>query len=330
MLDSNLKYYNWLNIQYSSPLKSGKIDHVYLTKGFEKDNLFLGRVSEEDYFIVINDIYPPSMLLFDNYKNFDFAYFDSIVFSSINTGNKIKRFLLISFSLVNIDLIVLFDTLDDYCKRNTSKLFFDSDLRVFLDGLSEIVEKKQKQYSEILGCWGELFFIDFLIENKYFSISDILDSWESPNGRKLHDFKFSENNLLFEVKTTTSIQSRIHEFMTLNQMVSIDGFTGYLVSVKVMQDLIAGLSCYDLQMRITNHFRQDVTIMAKFNQIKKIRGDKLINDKFFKFNTTSEDALKFILFDNVPIPQCSVKIIDVSWSADCEDLPTHLSADLFV
>lgn len=330
MANSNLKYDNWLNIQCSSQVTSGKLDHVYLTKGFEKDNLFLGRISENDYFIIINNIYPPNMLLFDNYKNFDFIYYDSVVFSSINTRSEIKKFLVISFSLVRLDLIVLFDALDDYCKRTTSKLFYDSDLRFFLNGLSDIVEKKQKRYSDILGCWGELFFIDFLISKNLYSVADILDSWESPGSRMLHDFKFCTNNFLFEVKTTTNDNNRIHEFMSLSQMTATVGFTGYLVSIKAIQDNIGGVSCWELQRKITSYFSHDLVLLARFNQLKIIRGEKLLNDEFFKFNTIGEEALRFISFLDVPKPDCPINVIDVSWSADCEALPTHLSAGLFV
>ena len=270
------------------------------------------------------------MLLFDNYKNFDFIYYDSVVFSSINTRSEIKKFLVISFSLVRLDLIVLFDALDDYCKRTTSKLFFDSDLRFFLNGLSDIVEKKQKRYSDILGCWGELFFIDFLISKNLYSVADILDSWESPGSRMLHDFKFCTNNFLFEVKTTTNDNNRIHEFMSLSQMTATVGFTGYLVSIKAIQDNIGGVSCWELQRKITSYFSHDLVLLARFNQLKIIRGEKLLNDEFFKFSTIGEEALRFISFLDVPKPDCPINVIDVSWSADCEALPTHLSAGLFV
>ena len=330
MVDGEMVYSNWLNLQPSSLLTTGQFNQVYLLKGLEKDNVFLGRVNDVEYFIIINDIYPANLVYFNRYKNFKFEYFDSIEFKSRNSENTILKFLLISFSSEVIELRVLYDTLLDYSRKSASNLFFDNDLRLFLDGLSEIVEKKRMVFSEILGCWGELYFIHYLLKNNFFCIEDILNSWESPGARMLHDFKFHSKRLLFEVKTTSRVDRRIHEFMSLKQVESIDDFQGFLVSIKVNQDLENGLSCYDLQLLISDYIKNDPLLSMKFENIKLTRGSDFLDDRFFKFSNCVEDPIKFISFEHVPIPDCTRNIIDVSWTADCNDLPFVQGCGLFV
>jgi hypothetical protein len=322
--------YGWLNIQCSSRLNLNQINSVYLIRGFSRDNLFFGRFSDVEYFIIINKIYPPNLTYLDNFKNFKFEYFDSIQFDSKNTNTTIEKFLMVSFLLENIDLAVLYDALEDYTTRNVSQNFLESDIRTFLISLSDIVEKYRIQYSEILGCWGELFFILFLLEDIGYTMSEVLDSWESPIGRQLHDFKFINKKLLLEVKTTSNSTDRRHEFMALNQVEALSEFTGFLVSIKVNQDSISGLSCFDLQNKIIDKYCKDSSILAKFSRAKKVRGEKLLNDQSYKFSEVSEEALKLIAFHDVPKPICDSKIINVSWVADCDQLPVYLPSKLFV
>ena len=330
MENKGSNYTGWLNVQCSSRLGLNRINSVYLTKGFKKENLFFGRVSDVEYFIIINKIYPPNLSFLENFKNFKFDYYDSIQFDSKITNTKIEKFLLVTFSLEDIDLAVLYDALEDYTNRNVSQNFLESDLRSFLISLSDIVEKYRIQYSEILGCWGELFLIIFLLENIGYSISEVLDSWESPNGRRLHDFKFINKKLLLEVKTTSNSTERRHEFMALNQVEAIAEFRGFLVSVKVNQDSTSGLSCFDLQNKIIEKYCQDSSILAKFLRAKKVRGEKLLNDQSYKFSEIADESLRFIEFHDVPKPICNSKIINVSWIADCDQLPMCLPANLFV
>lgn len=326
---SDVKYKAWLDIPCSSDLELDLFDNVFLIKGFNQDNLYLGRINDGRFFIVINDIYPPRSSIYNLYKNFHFYYDDSRTFYSVNSGVQIKKFLLICFSLEDLDYYVLFDALEDYCRRKDSTLFFESDLRMFLNRLSDIVRKNRTEYSEILGCWGELYFMLFLLDNGYYGVEEILNSWESPSNRMLHDFTFRSQNKIFEVKTTSANSGRCHEFFSLDQLNLVDDFTCCLISLKVRFDNEFGITCLNLVDKIKQYFNNDTLLESKFEALAIVRGKLLVYNSNLRFYALENNSFKFILFENVPRPDITNYIVDVNWVSNCEDVATILESNLF-
>jgi len=105
--------------------------------------------------------------------------------------------------------------------------------------------------SELIGIWGELFFISYLIniyKSKNTIISEIIDSWEGENARTAVDFKFKTLKIAFEVKTTKS-ESRIHHingYEQINYPTGINNF--YYLSLTTNEN--GNTSCLDLYSNI--------------------------------------------------------------------------------
>ena len=96
------------------------------------------------------------------------------------------------------DLVIsLYQLIKDVIEEEKSTQLFINTVGYWSDFL-----KSKRQYflseEEIQGLYGELVFLEYLIDNSTISINQVLKSWRGPYNA-IHDFQFTDKNI--EVKT---------------------------------------------------------------------------------------------------------------------------------
>jgi len=210
---------------------------------------------------------------------------------------------------------------EDYTKDSYSSI----DIQFALDRLEQITKNLKKKLNEIVGVWGELFFLkQILKDNNTSQKSEIINSWESPNGRAIIDFNFRELNTCIEVKTTLK-QKREHHISDYNQVNSTVNYEGFLASILIKEDP-NGDTCHDVLGNIKSMLNEDEKLL--FSKRLKIRGKSLCNDKNFSFHL-QDKGLVLVKFEDVPKPITSDNIFNIKWDILIEE-GKSISYDLFI
>lgn len=280
------------------------------------DNLLIGKLTDDECFIIVNSIYKPDLLSFSRYKNLDFEYINNMRYAAVNNDVVVKDFLLFRFKLSIIDIHILLTVLNAHIAYHSITIFDDSDLIKCLDKIESIVYKKNKRFNAILGCWGELYMLKFLLDLKKFFYADVINAWESDYSRGLHDFTIHSRNLVLEVKTTAGAV-REHSFFSLDQLNTPMNNTGLLCSIMVDHHEI-GSSCADLVTEIKNILALNNDDLSLIEKKIGIRGLDLCTDNSYKFVVVNR--ICFFNFDKVPKPEISQNILNVTWSALLSDV----------
>ena len=210
------------------------------------------------------------------------------------------------------------DSLNSYFNKNLKDKY---DIKDIIDALKEIeaITKRLKTpLNEIIGVWGELFIIQCLVlhfKKNYKIIKEIIESWESPNGRALIDFKFNKQKLNLEIKTTTS-DSRIHHISSLNQVSNDVNWRGLLASVCIKQG--EGKSCNTLVTQILNLLDKESGDIFLKRLI--IRGKNICRNNKYIFKINNKNEIRFFDFQFVPKPKINDRIFNIKWDVVLDNL----------
>lgn len=194
----------------------------------------------------------------------------------------------------------------------------------FIRILKEVIktfETIQISKTEVIGVWGELFFLNFLIKN-YAVDSDakatLMRSWEGTSSRQIIDFKFLLNDLAIEVKTT-SANKRIHSIRGHHQLMPPSGIQNlYYLSIKII-DTSSGISCLQLHNSIRRNF-DNLDHLSAFDERVLIRGKKLCqNDSYYFSPIVTIDSSLYASSD-IPRPPITKGVLNPQWEANFEDL----------
>lgn len=204
----------------------------------------------------------------------------------------------------------LFEKMDKYHCFNTSEI------DEALNKMEEITLKESDAYNEVIGVWGELFLINELLKHTSSEIGkhEILDSWESTEGRSIIDLNIKSKKTKIEIKTTLE-HVRTHHFHGLSQVQIETNQRGFLASICVVND-VNGLSCLDLLNSIEKKIQtENLDIL---NKKIKIRGAACKNNKFF-FSQNPTKKMEFFNFQEVPKPSIVDGIGKIEWVAILEN-----------
>jgi hypothetical protein len=185
-----------------------------------------------------------------------------------------------------------------------------------IDEVTSIFNHSATNKEELVGLWGELFFMNHLIIlNKKDSsiINEIIDGWEGENTRANIDFKFKDLKFAYEVKTTKSFK-RIHHINGFEQIIIPNGINKYyFISFTVNEN--GNMSCFDLYTSILKNAN---TIGNKklFENKCYLRGIKLCLNKNYKLNLSCTIDNSIYDVNDIPRPKQTDGVLDLRWSVD--------------
>jgi hypothetical protein len=148
-----------------------------------------------------------------------------------------------------VDLVVsLYYRIKDISDSNVSARSFISLIKYWSDFLRA---KKGALLSAeaVKGMYGELIYLEFLLEKLDLPINEILNSWKGPYGDN-HDFHFYEKNV--EIKTKTISSNEVH-ISSEYQLESVKGKKLELVAISVEDVTINGDNLSSVLNRIRKH-----------------------------------------------------------------------------
>lgn len=235
---------------------------------------------------------------------------------SENNNTEFDNYIIVESSYKDEE-IHLKNILNTITKNNLDHYNFEH-LKV---ALQEVADQFYRKYppkkEEIIGLWGELFFLNNLLKRinsiKYKTFYTIINSWEKSghySGRSAIDFKF--NNLLAcEIKTTTQ-KERKHHIQSLNQLDYNKNFKfGFLISYMITDsNKVNSKSCVDLIKSIKEILQKDPTSLEIFNEKIDFLHPKV---KLSKDKYSVLGGEKIYPFEGIPKPKIDSAIEDVSW-----------------
>ena len=260
---------------------------------------------------------------FKKILNVEYEYLDIFHRNKINSIKKnklLKNCIFFNPNFKYIDFNTFIDEISAFIKNN-----IDNDTQIdpkllieHLKKINDLSKKNYKRINEIIGIWGELYFIKDLLLNTDSNLSktSIINSWQSNNSNTLHDFIFKSSKIVIEVKTSIK-DNRLHHFFTYDQVQNIKDHECYVLSTLINKDK-NGISNYQLLKKIKSLI--DDNQKKIFDKKIDIKNNKnLINDKnnFFKIN--DKFPSKYFLFDSVPKPKVNKEIRKVSWDSFLND-----------
>lgn len=278
---------------------------------FNKSNLWIVKDDNGNCGIFIDNVNDTSIIDDKMYKNLLIKKYKKLETEGIILND--------IFMVTHNDTIipgVFSESLNSYFNVNPKKQYSLVDIKDALNQIEAITKNKKEKLNEIIGVWGELYilklFLDNTPEDKH---HNIVNGWESPNGRALIDIKLNKIKLFIEVKTTT-LDSRIHHISSINQLKCTDGFQGFLASICIKEE--SGFSCSDLVSEISNTLNDNNKFI--FNQRVKVRGENLCFNNKYSFNLNKEKKINFFDFEDLPIPIITDEILKINWDMILENL----------
>ena len=192
------------------------------------------------------------------------------------------------------------------------------DIRVALDNIEAITKTLKNNLNEIIGVWGELYIIHFLLnsfKDKKKIQKEIINGWENYRGRALIDIELNIFKTKIEVKTTTA-QERIHHISSIGQVAVDNEWDGYIASICINEG--KGKSCNDIRVDILKLL--DNNLKDLFVQRLEIRGAKLCYDEKYYFEVNDNNKVRYFNFNNVPKPILNNGIINIKWDIILEGI----------
>jgi hypothetical protein len=297
-------------------LSTPSLKDAFSIERFSNSNVFLAKDKENRMGLILanSDIEAVDLQL----KHFSVSYFKEL--DNKVSGMKEKKCLVL-LADTDIDDELLLRIIISIKEYLSAGFINGSDLIRILKEIIETFATLQISKSEIIGLWGELFFLNFLIKN-YAGDSEakakLVKAWEGTSSRQKIDFKFPLSDLAIEVKTTAGF-NRIHHIRGHNQLIPPSGIQDlYYLSLKIV-DSISGLSCLHLHNSIReNLFEKDS--LSEFDERVIMRGKKLClnNSNFFSPLITLESSLYSSM--NIPRPIITNGVINPQWEVNFEDL----------
>lgn len=185
-----------------------------------------------------------------------------------------------------------------------------------IDEVIKIFNHSSTNKEELIGLWGELFFINYLILiNKSDSsiINEIIDGWEGENARANIDFIFKDLKIAFEVKTTKS-SKRIHHINGFEQINIPNGINKYYF-ISFMVNENGNKSCFDLYNNILKN-TSTIENRKLFENKCYLRGIKLCLNKSYKINLSCTMDNSIYDVNDIPRPKQTDGVLDLRWSVD--------------
>lgn len=169
-----------------------------------------------------------------------------------------------------VDLVVsLYYRIKDISDDNVSARTFISLIQYWSDFLRA---KKGGLLSAeaVKGMYGELTYLEYLLENLDLPINDILNSWKGPYDDN-HDFHFDEKNA--EIKTKTISSNEVH-ISSEYQLEAVKGKKLELVAISVEDVAVNGDNLSSVLNRIRKyvlHNNGDISIVSEALSKKNIQ-----------------------------------------------------------
>jgi len=187
--------------------------------------------------------------------------------------------------------------------------------------------KRPPSKQEVIGAWGELLILYSLIQesSNHTEIIRIINGWESEGGqRDIIDFRlpFLEGGTVNEIKTSSA--SREHHIHGLNQLIIPEGFAkGWLTSILIREtDGSTGFTCQGLLEKIINLFsgnEEEIIQQITTLEFKIENRGNACRDSRYYFMLTN-DSLRKIKMNEVPIPTGSSEIKEIEWLVDVSNI----------
>jgi hypothetical protein len=299
---------------WENKLKCPKKDGSYAIERLSDSNLLLVKDFENKVgFIIENTLQVKN---YRTFKKFEISFFDKLF------NPKSRRFhqkcLTVVFDkntnpefLIRILVGLMENSL--LRKKISSKEFIDVIRKV-----SETFDLSISSTQEVVGVWGELYFLNKLIQlsqNDVLLQSRLIKSWESVLGRKKIDFRFINTQIAVEIKTTTK-EERVHHIAGLDQVKPPLGFNdAYFLSIRIVEDDNLGESCYDLCKKIRNSLVRK-ELQLEFDERVLIRGSFACKNNDYRFTSRDKVIDSFYLFSKIPKPLLPKGVLSVEWNVD--------------
>lgn len=305
-------------------LEKPKKKNGYSIRRFNDTNLFIAKTIDDRFVVLVEGI--PN-LIHKSYENLEIENINELI---TNDRKKLNRILSIKTGKHNLGSKV-YNKVNPGEFAKTFDACFDKKLRakklLDIDDIKEILKKIQEftnalpgpSFEEIVGLWGELYFIEKLLHNCSSSenAKKIIEGWEGVNGKTIIDFNFKDKKTQVEIKTTSGFE-RVHHFLSINQLQCQKNFNnGFLASIKIKQDKKNGISCKDLVSIVENHKLFDNNLKRLFELKLEFKGEKYYKNENYCFIFLD---MSFMNFKDVPKPKIDKFIIDVSWEANLSAL----------
>ena len=305
-----------------------KRNESFAIERLASSNVFLAK----DYkgslgFILVNSDVSSSDL---RLKHFEISFYKEL---QNNTGNCIERDCLVFLADVDVDselLIRVIVAINEFLTTGTISGSY------FIKVIKEIVEfflLVPTGRSQVVGVWGELFFLNFLIKNfttDVFDAISVVRSWEGTSSRKIVDFIFKHRELAVEVKTTTS-SNRLHHIMNHNQLVPPLGMKSlYYLSIRA-DELENGVSCLQLHDAIRNRLKGS-SFISEFDERVLIRGRNVCQDDSIILSPMISIESSLYNAEEIPRPEILPGVLNLSWDVDFASqtpLPTKKVKSIF-
>jgi hypothetical protein len=295
---------------------------------FSNSNVFLAKDKQNRMGLILanSDIEETNLQL----KHFSVSYFKEL--NNTTSGLKEEKCLIVVAD-IDVDEELLLRIIISMKEYLSTGFINGSEFMRILEEVTETFATIRISKSEIIGAWGELFFLNFLIRNYAIdpdAKATLVKSWEGTSNRQMIDFKFQLNDIAIEVKTTSG-SKRVHHIGGYHQLVPPSGIGNlYYLSVRIV-DSTSGLSCLQLHNSIRENF-VDLRDLSEFDERVLMRGKKLCenNSNYFSPLVTIESSLYSSV--DIPRPPVTNGVINLQWEVNFEDLsslPSDFTRSIF-
>lgn len=271
-------------------------------------NVILIKNSNDELGIIIHKTLP----IPESYKvkNFQFSYHKQIINKEKNVIYENCQMILIGKELNEDYIINILFSILDYASKKTVDSF---DIMNIVNTVNENFQIENFSYNEIIGVWGELSFLLYLIQGvkEKEKLFEVLNAWESENSRNKIDFRFHKIKVACEIKTTVK-EERVHHISGHKQCIppqNID--TLYFVSIRIKDD-DTGYSCADLTTQIIQILNEQNLKELFMNKIE-VRGAKYCNNQTSKFSYLDSNLFNIYDSKNIELPIIPKGVYDMEW-----------------
>jgi len=269
-------------------------------------NIILIKTTENKLGLIITKTLPlPNNV---KLKEFDITYAKEIV-NSFKKSVYNRCQILVAKKNVDEDLLIAILLSIFELKDNNLDSF---KLISIFENINKIFKLQSLQFNEIVGVWGELYFILFLLkltrsdEKK----REIIESWEGDIFRNKIDFQFNHLKIAIEVKTTIK-HHRSHHIGGHKQCqcpTLMDKL--FFLSTRISENE-NGLSCNSILKAIKNCITP--SLIELLEERCKVRGKKYCTDTIHSFELLDSTYCKLYDSSIIELPSIPAGITEMQW-----------------
>ena len=193
---------------WDTKLKRPEKKGIFSIERLKESNLLLTKDQEGKIgFIVENTLLINNQI---SLKNFEIIFHEQLFNPK---SKKYHRNCLLVLADKNVNPEFLIRILVGLLEESLSEKITSKDLIGILKKVSETFDLISNNKEEIIGAWGELYFLNVLIQtvkNDISAQSKIIKSWESVLGRKKIDFRFHNSKIAIK-KALDSIGAAVQK-----------------------------------------------------------------------------------------------------------------------